>query len=324
MIYTSISGTSLKPSVISLGVAEHGSSVSTDESWAMLDAYAQAGGNIADTAHVYASWLPDGEAQSERTLGQWIRSRRPPNFLVATKGGHPDLATMDISRLARHDIARDLNQSLERLQLDAVDIYYLHRDDTAVPVDEIIDALNEYVASGRVRALGASNWSVSRVEQANEYASRRGLNGFCISQIGWSLAEINPQARGAAMTLQMDDETLAWHRASGFPIAAYSSQANGFFTYPLPDPQSEMTGKQKALAHSYLNARNTARHEGASHMSTHMERTPSEIALSYIWSQSFPSIAIIGPRRLEQLRDSLRARDLRLSPDDVMQLENAS
>ena len=325
MLYTSIPNTDLKPSVLSLGVAEHGSSISVEESWKMLDAYAEAGGNMADTAHVYAAWLPEGKGQSERTLGQWIRSRQA-RFLVATKGAHPDLATMDVSRLSPDDIARDIDQSLERLQLDSIDLYYLHRDDPQIPVDEIMDALNTHVAKHRARALGASNWSRARIMQANEYASKRGLRGFCISQIGWSLAQVNPTVRGAGLTVQMDDELLAWHRQSGFPIAAYSSQANGFFAYPLPDSQpdsEDWTDKQKSLAHSYLNARNRARHDCASRMSTHVARTPNEIALAYLWSQSFPSIAIIGPRRLEQLQDSLRAGDLRLSPDDVALLETA-
>ncbi len=326
MLYTSIPNTFLKPSVLSLGVAEHGSSISVEESWKMLDAYAEAGGNMADTAHVYAAWLPEGKGQSERTLGQWIRSRQAQTFLVATKGGHPDLATMDISRLSPDDIARDIDQSLERLQLDSIDLLYLHRDDPQIPVNEIMDALNTHVASGRVRALGASNWSSARIAQANEYASKRDLTGFCISQIGWSLAQVNPDVRGAGLTIQMDDELLAWHRQSGFPIAAYSSQANGFFAYPLPDSQQDSknwTDKQKSLAHSYLNPRNSARHDCASRMSTHVGRTPNEIALAYIWSQSFPSIAIIGPRRLEPLQDSLRAGALRLSPDAVAQLETA-
>lgn len=327
MLYTSIPGTSLKSSVVSLGVAEHGSNVSLDESFAMLDAYAEAGGNMADSAHVYASWLPAGTGQSERTLGQWIQSRAPQSFLVATKGAHPDLATMGISRLAPDDIRRDITGSLERLQLNAVDLWYLHRDDIQVPVDEIMSAVHEHVAAGRVRALGASNWSVARITQANEYAAKHGLTPFCISQIGWSLAQVNSQVRGAASTVQMDDEILAWHRETGFPIAAYSAQANGFFAYALPDSrpesQREMTDKQKSLAHSYLNPRNSARHDCASRMSTHMGRTASQIALAYLWSQRFPSIAIIGPRRLEQLHDSLRAMDLRLSPHDAAQLESA-
>jgi len=311
----------LRPSVICLGVAEHGSAISPDDSLAMLDAFAEAGGSCADSAHIYASWLPDGEGQSERALGHWIQSRRPPNFLTATKGAHPELSTMEVSRLAPECIARDLSQSLERLQLDSVGLYWLHRDDTQVPVGEVMDALGQHVQAGRIEAIGASNWSTARIEEANEYACGRGLAQFCASQIGWSLAEINAQARGADNTLQMDDETLGWHRRSGFAAAAYSSQANGFFAHPLANSDAAATPKQKSLAGSYLSARNAGRHARAAQLGRQLNRTPNEIALAWVWSQSFPSVAIIGPRSLQQLESSLRARNLKLSPEQAAWLE---
>jgi aryl-alcohol dehydrogenase-like predicted oxidoreductase len=319
--FTSIPDVREEVSVLCLGVAEHGSNISRDESFAMLDAFAEAGGNFADSAHIYAAWLEGGVGQSERTLGQWLAARRPSGFLVGTKGGHPVLETMHISRLSPEDIARDLDESLERLQQDSVALYYLHRDDEAVPVSEIMDALNEHVSAGRVGALGASNWSAQRIEEANAYAAQHNKRGFCASQIGWSLAEVSPQARGAALTVQMDDATLAWHRRSGFPQIAYSSQANGLFAHPEFPFDAPSTPKQKALAHSYGTSRNAVRRQKSEALARELGRTPNEIALAYVWSQSFPGVAVIGPRRVEQIHDSLRAADLRLSPEQVALLE---
>ncbi len=287
----------------------------------MLDAFAQAGGNFADTAHIYASWLAGGEGQSERALGRWIRSRRPASFSVATKGAHPELSSMEASRLAPQDIALDLSQSLERLQLDSVELYWLHRDDENVPVDEIVQALNEQIQSGRIGAIGASNWSLKRILEANVYAEQHGLIGFCASQIACSLAQVTPQVRGAGNTLQMDDATLKWHRESQFPLAAYSSQANGFFAHALPKEGIEPMPKQKSLAHSYGSERNAQRHDRATQLASELKREPNEIALAWVWSQNFPSVAIIGPRSVEQLSSSLRAADLRLSPKQVVFLE---
>lgn len=304
-----------------LGVAEHGSAISPDDSLAMLDAFAEAGGSFVDTAHIYASWLPNGEGQSERTLGRWLQSRRPQNFIVATKGAHPDLATMEVSRLAPQDIERDLSESLERLQLNSVGLYWLHRDDPDVPVGEIMQALSEHVRAGLVEAIGASNWSPSRIEAANAYAREHGLPQFCASQIGWSLAQTNDAARGAGNTLQMDDETLSWHRRTNFAAIAYSSQANGFFAHALASSPEEATPKQRSLARSYLSPRNKLRHERAAQLARELGRTPNEIALAWVWSQSFPSVAIIGPRSLEQLQSSLRAADLKLSPKQAAWLE---
>jgi aryl-alcohol dehydrogenase-like predicted oxidoreductase len=321
MLSTSIPNLPLPVSALCIGVAEHGSSIAEADSFAMLDAFVEAGGNFADTAHIYAAWLDGGVGQSERTLGRWMESRKPTNFFVGTKGGHPDLATMEVSRLAPEDIARDLDESLERLQQDSVALYYLHRDDTAVPVGEIMSALDEHVKSGRVGALGASNWSAARIDEANAYAAENGLAGFSASQIGWSLAEISPQARGGGRTVQMDSETLQWHRRGGLAQIAYSSQANGLFAHPQFDFGAPTTPKQKSLAHSYGTPRNAVRRRKAEALAKELDRSANEIALAYVWSQSFPGVAVIGPRREEQLRDSLRAADLRLSPEQVALLE---
>jgi aryl-alcohol dehydrogenase-like predicted oxidoreductase len=321
MLFTAFPQTSLKPSVLCLGTGAFGSDVSVDDSFAMLDAFAEAGGNFADSAHIYAAWLPDGAGKSERTLGQWIASRKPDNFLVGTKGAHPHLETMDVPRPTPGCIARDLDESLQRLRLDTVDLYWLHRDDPQIPVDEVIDALNEHIAAGRIRALGASNWSVARIEEANRQASRKKVAGFCASQIGWSLAEVNKQVRGAGGTVAMDDQIMQWHRASGLPVAAYSAQAYGFFAHPLPVEGAELTPKQKSLAPSYLSLKNQMRYARAEELGRRLGRTAHEVALAYLWNQSFPSVAIIGPRSLKQLRGSLNAADLQLSADDISLLE---
>jgi aryl-alcohol dehydrogenase-like predicted oxidoreductase len=243
--------------------------------------------------------------------------------MVSTKGGHPPLETMEESRLSPEDIAHDLQESLDRLQLDSVDLYWMHRDDSTVPALEIIEALNEQMQAGRIRAIGASNWSAQRIEEANAGAARHGLAGFCASQIGWSLAIVNDAVRGAANTIQMDDETLRWHRHSGFAQMAYSSQANGFFAVPLPQEKADMTDKQKKLAPSYLNDQNRSRYSRAEELAATLGRTAHEVALSYIWSQSFPGVAIIGSRNSEQLAASLSVADLRLSPEQVAFLEGS-
>ncbi|HVF09248.1 MAG TPA: aldo/keto reductase [Abditibacteriaceae bacterium] len=321
MLFTSLPDTSLHPSVLCLGTGGFGTTTRTDDALAMLDAFAEAGGNFADTAHVYAAWLPGGAGQSERTLGRWLRSRRPQNFIVGTKGGHPDLATMEISRLSPECLTRDVDESLERLQLERIDLYWLHRDDPAVPIAEIIESLNELRNSGRIGALGASNWTVARLTAANAYATRHNLVGFCASQIGWSLATMNSMTGGFSGTLHMDEEMLDWHRRSKFPVAAYSAQANGFFAAPLPPAAGPRTTKQETLARSYLNPENAARHARAGQLAKRLGRTTNEVALAYIWSQTFPTVAIIGPRTPEQLAASLRAHDLRLADSDVAFLE---
>lgn len=255
-------------------------------------------------------------------MGAWVRSRKPEGFLVGTKGGHPHLEMMEMSRLSPECIACDLAESLERLGLDRVDLYWLHRDDPRVPVDEIMDALNVHVRSGRIRAIGASNWSVERITAANEAAAERGQVGFCASQIGWSLAELKDEARGGGGTLHMDDATHAWHRASGFPQISFSAQAGGYFAYPLPAAGIEATDKQKALAAAYGTPKNQTRYARAQEIGERLGRSANEVALAYLWSQEFPAVAIIGSRTAEQLADSLTAGTLRLGAEDVGFLES--
>lgn len=321
MLYTAFPGTDLKPSVLSLGTGSFGSEISAHDSLAMLDAYAEAGGNFADSAHIYAAWVEGGAGASERTLGAWLNSRKPDNFIVSTKGGHPHLDTMETSRLSPEDIATDVRESQERLGVETIDLYWLHRDDESIPVGEIMDTLNQHARAGALRYLGASNWTPQRIEAANAYAAAQGQLGFCANQIGWSLAEVNPQKRGQLGMQYMDEETLAWHRKGGLPAVAYSSQANGFFAHPLAENEDELSEKQKSLAPSYFSEKNRARHERAEELGRRLGRTGHEIALAYMWSQQFPAVAIVGSRRVEQLQSSLQCCDLRLSSEDVAFLE---
>jgi aryl-alcohol dehydrogenase-like predicted oxidoreductase len=126
---------------------------------------------------------------SERTIGAWLRSRGVrKGVILATKGAHPDLDAMQVDRMSPEEIGSDLAESLDALQTDVVDIYWLHRDAPGVPVEEIVDALNVHVRAGRIRALGASNWRPDRIEAANAYARTHDLTGFSASQIAHSLA----------------------------------------------------------------------------------------------------------------------------------------
>jgi aryl-alcohol dehydrogenase-like predicted oxidoreductase len=153
-------------------------------------------------------------------------------------------------------------------------------------------------------------------------AAERGLTGFCASQIGWSLAQVNPAVRGAAK-----HGSNGWtKRCAGTGKAAFLKSlihrrptASSPHRYPTED--SEMTAKQKKLAPSYLNDQTAARHERAAELAATLGRTTNEVALAYVWSQSFPSIAIIGPRNMQQFTDSISAVDLRLTPQQVTFLE---
>ena len=169
-----IPNTDLKVSALCLGAGGLGTRVSPKDSLRLLDEFVQQGGNFLDTAHIYAAWVPGGEGVSERVIGHWLRTRRiREDIIVGTKGGHPHLYSMDVPRLSPAEIAQDLQESLERLHVDTIDLYWLHRDDPNRPVAELIETLTEAVRQNKIRYFGFSNWTVGRMRAALDYARAR-------------------------------------------------------------------------------------------------------------------------------------------------------
>lgn len=320
---TFLPGTSLRPSLIGLGTGGFGSSNPAENSFRMMDEFAAAGGNLLDSAHIYAAWLPNGTGASERTVGAWLRkSGLRSQMIVATKGGHFELATPEISRVRPECINRDIEESLDRLQLDSIDLYFLHRDDVSIPAGELLDVLQPHLRAGRLKAIGASNWSPARLDLAAAEAKARGMIGFCCSQNAWSLAETNPAIQGRMGAYYVGNEALNWHRKTKFPLLAWSAQARGFFSqewsWPEPTQPSE---KQKSLMGDYYSRQNVERWHRARQLAQKLGCPANSIALAYVTSQAFPSIALIGPNTLEQLRSSLASADLELSARELAFLE---
>ena len=307
--------TNLQASTLCLGTGGLGSSLSRDESFDLLDAFVDQGGNFLDSAKVYADWLPIERSSSERTLGRWLKARGNRNrIILGTKGAHPDLAAMHIPRMSRAEIASDLLASLEHLQVDTIDLYWLHRDDPARPVGEIVESLNEHVKAGRIRYFGCSNWRAERIRAAQEYAAAHGLQGFAGDQMMWSFAAVDP-ARIADQTLvAMDDTLKAFHTQSQMAAIPYSSQAGGLF-------QKLAQGKLKDPAPMYPARENAQRLERAQHLAAELKLTLTQITLGYLLAQPFACIPIVGCHTHDQLRDSLSAADVTLTPEQVQYLE---
>ena len=198
-------GTALDLSVICLGSGPFGGDISEDETFRLLDAYADLGGNFLDTAEIYSNWLPGEPSCAERRIGRWLRSRgMTATTTVLTKGGHPRLATMNVSRLSRAEILADIDASRDRLGLDRLPFFLLHRDDPAQPVDELIETLAEAVASGRVAHVGVSNWFADRLRAAQDLAARRHLPPLLVNQLRWSLARLSPASQKDPTVVEMN------------------------------------------------------------------------------------------------------------------------
>lgn len=289
----------LTVSPLSMGTANFGTTISQEQAFAHLDRYVELGGNFLDTAHVYSDWIPGEKSRSERIIGRWMKSRRPDNMVICTKGGHFSLDTPQISRVTPGDLKRDLEESLDCLQTNCIDLYMLHRDHPALPVDEIMDCLDDFVRNGHVRYLACSNWTTQRIAQANAYAQTHGKSPFIVNELMWSMAAINREGIPDDYIV-MDENTLRLGQASGMSFMCYSSLAHGYFTrryagLPLSD----------SLHRTYDNPHNEQ-------LYTRLQALPDRAAvtresLRFFSKQGVTAIPIVSFSSLEQLEECMSA-----------------
>jgi aryl-alcohol dehydrogenase-like predicted oxidoreductase len=306
-----IAGTDLEASALCYGMGAFGTAVVGDDAHRLYAAFRQAGGTFFDSAHCYGFWVEGRLGASERCLGECVRRCGDEGrVVIETKGGHPAYLPgypRPDRYLAPEVIASDIGESLDRLGVGRIDLYTLHRDDTRVPVGEIVTCLNAEIARGRIRYLGASNWSVTRIAEANRYAAAHGLRGFVISQPQWSLAHSNAKPPTTdADTRTLTDSDAAWHAASKLMVMAYSSTACGYFA----------TGGQSA-AKSFDNPTSRARLARAQELALLCGCSVNQVALAWLMHQDFPVVPIIGTTKMEHLEDALGAAEIKLTPEQV-------
>lgn len=312
-----IPNTGLTPSQICLGTGSFGGDLSQDDSFALLDAFYARGGRFLDTAHVYSDWIPGTRSRSEKTIGAWFRSSGlRDQMVIATKGAHPPLTNLHQSRMSPADIHTDVTESLEYLQTDRIDLYWLHRDAPALPVSDIIEPLNEHIRAGRIRYLGCSNWHISRIREANDYAAAHGLQGFVANQPMWSLA-VPDLANWPDQTLvAMDATGINFHRETQMAVVPYSSQAQGYYT-KLDSGKALGGGTQKL----YDSPTSRARLPKAQELAKKYGVGVTQIALAYLMAHPFPVFPIVGCKNIAQLDDSLEALGVTLTAEDVAYLD---
>ncbi|BBH18866.1 hypothetical protein Back11_02110 [Paenibacillus baekrokdamisoli] len=320
MKLTAMSGTNLNFTPLALGTADFGSTISEELSFRIMDRFVEGGGNWIDTARVYADWVPGGHGKSEITVGNWLRkSGIRKRVLISTKGAHPNLSTMNVSRLTCQDIRYDVEESLNSLSVDKIDLYWLHRDDVSKPVSDIINTLNTLVKDGKIRLFGCSNWLPSRIREAAEYAESNGLHTFVASQIQWSLADINEDAVSDPTTVAMDKAGLEFYKETGLTVFAFTSQAKGFFQKLHA---GGMKSLKDAVKDTYNNEVNRGRMERVVEVSKELNISISSVVLGYLTSQPFPVVPVIGSRSLEQVEEALEVLGVSLSPEQVDYLEH--
>jgi aryl-alcohol dehydrogenase-like predicted oxidoreductase len=317
-----IANTDLRVSEVVFGTVDLGTRFSETESFRFLDAYVDMGGNFIDTATFYGNWISSLEKSiCEKIVGRWYKSRRKNDVIIASKCAHPpDRQHMDIHRLHPKDIREDLENTLSNLHADAIDLYYLLRDDEGYGVENIIITLNEEIQKGNIRYIGASNWRPYRIKRANDFAQENGLQGFSANQMMWSLALPNWDIIPDHTLKAMDEECLDFHIKNHIAIAAvpYSCMANGYF-HKISEGVSALHPKAQ---HRFVSLENYRRYQRVMDLGVKTGYSISQIVMGYIMSQPIQTFPIIGFDSEEQLKDSVDAASIRLTPEQISFLTN--
>jgi len=318
---TKIPQTDLYASTLALGTDYFGTAVSRDVCTELMDHYLEAGGNVIDTAESYASWVPGGEHQSETVIGEWLRERGTRDQIVlSTKGAHPKLESMDIPRLSKAEIQADLDSSLQRLGVECIDLYWLHRDSPGYPVEEIIQSLEGFRQAGKIKHAGFSNWRQSRAEEARLAAERLGVEGFVASQNMWSLAEPDISQADPSWAF-IDEAFVRWHVKHGLSAFAYLGQASGYFRRLEQNTLDKVPadGRVRVL---FDHQENRDRFQRLRQLQEKYGLSVGQIVIGYLINQPFPVFALIGPKTLADLKDSISCADTKLSKGDIHYLEH--
>lgn len=303
------------------GADYFGTNISEDTAFALLDRYFELGGNTIDTARIYGQANPadpNGPTYSEGVVGRWLASRgMRKNVVLVTKGCHPDRNCVTKSRICKQVIDQELETSFSELKVDFVDVYFLHRDNPDMPVGEIMDMLNEHVESGKIRALGASNWSVQRIDQANQWALSHGKTPFTISQIQWGLASTSSGAWGDPTLVAMNDAEYAGYMKNKIPVMAFASQGGGYYSKKL----TGLPLKDKIIRR-YENPLNQGRLPVVKRISEEIGCSPAAVCMAFLTSNPLQSAAIVGCSTVAQLEDSMSSCDLTLTKAQLEALQS--
>jgi len=300
---------------IALGCDHYGETISESVANKQLDIYLDAGGNLLDTAHVYGQDVVGGSSSSEQLLGRYLKTNRNrKDVVLVSKGCHPPKDDMYASRINHQAMVEDISRTLDNLDTDYLDIWFFHRDDPAMPSDEIIDMAQYLIDKKLVKHLGASNWTHPRIAEANAWAKEKKKTQFSISQIQWSLAHCTPKQWGDDTLVCMTEKARLWYEEQKMPVMAFSPQAKGFFSKMIAGVGETLSERAKRR---FATDVNLSRVPHVRTLAGELGVSPAAVVIAYITSQKNPSVAIAGSSKVEQITDTLNGADLTLTEEQL-------
>jgi aryl-alcohol dehydrogenase-like predicted oxidoreductase len=291
-----------------------GWTVDQSTSFKLLDAFVAAGFNSVDTADMYSKWVPGHTGgESETIIGEWMkRSGNRDKIICATKVG------MDMGEgrkgLSKTHILRSAEESLKRLQTDYIDLYQSHTDDAETPFEETFGAYAQLIKAGKVRAIGASNYTADRLAAALETSRKSGLPAYQTLQPNYSLIE--------RAEYETNLEPLC--EKEGLGVINYFPLAAGFLTGKYRS-ESDTTGKARARSVAkYLNERGFRILSALDQVAKKFNATPARVSLAWLLARPSVTAPIVSATNLDQLKDLVASVDLVLDRESIELLNRAS
>lgn len=303
-------GTGLSVSPFGLGCTRAGSAWTGDRADRLLDFFLDHGGNVIDTARIYG--FPDIGA-SEATLGEWLHRRgRRHEVVLMTKGGHPEVSAMHVSRMSREDMEADLTASLRALRTDYVDVYFYHRDDTQQPVGALLERMEDFRRAGRIRFYACSNWSTRRMREADNYARAHGLTGFVGNECLYNLGSDGAGLLLDDTLIRADGEMLAYHQGgTQNTMMPYSGLCEGFFHGLESAAVSDRVKRSP-----YYTPINLRMAERIAALREKYAATTSQVLAGFFFTRDCPMLPLFGCSSEEHLAELIAAVDIPFTPED--------
>lgn len=309
-----LGGTGFEVAPLALGGNVFGWTADEAMSFRLLDTFVGAGGNLVDTANSYSRWVPGHEGgESETVIGRWIARRgRHDDVVIATKVGS-DMG-QGAKYLRRDYILQAADESLRRLQVDAIDLYQSHRDDEETPFDETLDAYSRLIEQGKVKAIGASNLTAARLSQALDTSARDALPRYETLQPLYNLYD-RDTFEGALRDVCLRED---------IGVITYFSLAAGFLTGKYRSEKDYAKSARGPGMKKYLNARGMRILDALDDVAGRLHATPAQVSLAWLMAQPGVTAAIASATSVAQLEELIGATRLTLDELDMRQLDVAS
>lgn len=308
------SGIQVRP--LCLGANVFGWTLDEAGSFRILDGFFAVDFNFIDTADIYPKWVPGNKGgESETIIGKWMKERRNrEKVILATKCGHEWGMGPGKTGLSKKYILEAAEDSLRRLQTDYIDLYQAHQDDPKTPLEETLEAFAQLIKAGKVRAIGASNYSAQRLQEALRVSKSHKLPRYETLQPHYNLYERNDYES------TLEDVCMR----EGLGVIPYFSLASGFLTGKYRS-KADAAGKARgSRVEKYLNERGFRILDALDRISNERNSTPARVALAWLIARPSITAPIASATKLDQLTDLIEATKLKLSSGEIDLLNAAS